>query len=90
MDSIFCGAEKDGIPMVPTCYCMYGDGAAIPHKEFVMIKNIVVGLLGLVFVLGLLGFLFFGAKLTDVILPMIICAVGIVALELYYNRDSSE
>ncbi|MDD2219423.1 MAG: hypothetical protein WC124_07445 [Desulfoplanes sp.] len=55
-----------------------------------MIKNIVVGLLGLVFVLGLLGFLFFGAKLTDVILPMIICAVGIVALELYYNRDSSE
>lgn len=55
-----------------------------------MIKNIVVGLLGFVFVLGLLGFLFFGAKLMDVILPMLISAIGIIAIELYYNRDSEE
>ncbi|GAU08975.1 hypothetical protein [Desulfoplanes formicivorans] len=52
-----------------------------------MIKNIVVGLLGFIFVLGLLGFLFFGAKLGDVFLPMLVCAGGIVAIELYANRE---
>ncbi|WP_462325431.1 hypothetical protein [Desulfoplanes sp.] len=55
-----------------------------------MIKNVIVGLLGLVFVLGLLGFLFFGARLTDVFLPMLVSGVGIVAIELYYNRDGQE
>jgi hypothetical protein len=59
-------------------------------REFVMIKNIAVGILGLVFVLGLLGFVLFGAKLADVFLPMLISAVGIVAIELYYNRDDKE
>lgn len=59
-------------------------------KEFVVIKNIIVGILGLVFVLGLLGFLLFGAKLVDVFLPMLISAVGIVAIELYSNRDDTE
>jgi hypothetical protein len=55
-----------------------------------VIKNIIVGILGLVFVLGLLGFLLFGAKLVDVFLPMLISAVGIVAIELYSNRDDTE
>jgi magnesium-transporting ATPase (P-type) len=59
-------------------------------KEFVVIKNIVIGILGLVFVLGLLGFLLFGARLADVFLPMLISAIGIVAIELYVNRDDKE
>jgi hypothetical protein len=59
---------------------------SVAPKEFVVIKNMVVGLLGLVFVLGLLGFLFFGAKLGDVFLPMLVCAAGIVVIELSTHR----
>ena len=60
------------------------------RKEFVMIKNIIVGFLGLIFVLSLLSFIFFGAKFLDVILPIILSAVGIVALELYYDGNSKD
>jgi hypothetical protein len=38
----------------------------------------------------LLGFLLFGARLADVFLPMLISAIGIVAIELYVNRDDKE
>ncbi len=54
------------------------------------IKNIIEGLLGLIFVLALLGFIFFGATFTSVILPLLLCAGGIVAIELYTNRDLEE
>ncbi len=71
-------------------FSIYASYNPLNPKEFVVIKKIVVGLLGLVFVLGLLGFIFFGAKLTDVVLPMLVSAIGIVAIELYYNQDEEE